>query len=484
MTMNAKPKPASSAYSAAPPEWVRDIPVPELPAFPDRISRVTEYGAVGDGLHDNTRAFADAIADCAAAGGGTVVVPPGVWATGPIRLRSNVRLHAEAGALVLFSPNCGDYPLVPTSYEGIRTVRCAAAIYGADLDNVAVTGPGVFDGAGESWRPVKRMKLTERQWQQKLASGGYEEGGVWWPSEQAYRGGTLAKRLIRDGVLDPQAFEPARDWLRPTLVQLDRCRRVLLDGPTFQNSAAWNVHPWLCEHVTVRNVTILNPSYAQNGDGLDVDSCRYVSVSDSVFDVGDDAICLKSGKDADGRALAAPTEFVTIRNCRVYHGHGGFVVGSEMSGGVRDVLVENCTFAGTDVGLRFKTARGRGGTVERIAIRGVGMKDIVKEAVLFSCHYFANDRKPRQMPVTEETPVLRDIHIADTVCVGARTAVLMHGLPEMPIRGVRFERVVLAARRGALLTAVRDIVFRDARIRPEEGPPYELTDAEGVATDP
>lgn len=460
-----------------------DMPQVELPAFPDRTFRITDYGAVGDGRSNNAKEIAAAIGDCAAQGGGTVVIPPGVWLTGPIELRSNVCLHAEAGALVIFSKNRGDYPLVRTSYEGLRTVRCMAAIYGADLENVAVTGAGIFDGSGEVWRPVKRMKLTEEQWKRLLRSGGYEEGGIWWPSEQALKGGALVKRLIAENTQDPAAFEPARDHLRPVLLQLDRCRKVLLDGPTFQNSPAWNVHPWLCEHVTIRNVFIRNQWHSQNGDGLDLDSCRIAEIRDSVFDVGDDAICIKSGKDADGRALGAPTEYVAIRNCRVYHGHGGFVIGSEMSGGVRNIAVSDCVFVGTDTGLRFKSTRGRGGTVERIYIRNVRMKDIAKEAILFSSYYAGKNNAEEEMPVTEETPVFRDFRISDTVCIGAGTALHMKGLPEMPILNVEFERVLLTAERGASCTHVRNVSFRQTQVLADIGEPFMMNNAGEVIAD-
>lgn len=457
-----------------------DMPEVELPVFPDGTFNIADFGAIGDGLSDNTEAFAAAIEACASQGGGTVLIPAGLWLTGPIRLQSGIRLHADAGALVHFSANRDDYPLIRTSYEGLRTVRCMSAIYGEDLENVAITGTGIFDGSGEAWRPVKRMKLTEGQWKRLIQSGGYEEGGVWWPTEQSLKSAALVKSLIAQNVQDPSAFEPARDHLRPTLVQLDRCRKVLFDGPTFRNSPAWNVHPWLCEHVTIRNVSIRNQWHSQNGDGLDLDSCRYANIYDSVFDVGDDAICIKSGKDADGRALAVPTEYVTIRNCQVFHGHGGFVIGSEMSGDVRNIAITDCLFIGTDAGLRFKSTRGRGGTVERIYVRGVLMKDIAKEAIIFSSYYSGKNNTDDPVAVTEETPVFRDFHISDTTCIGAHTALHIKGLPEMPIENIVFDRVQLTARNGATCTNARNITFRQTKVLPENGEPYTLVNTEAV----
>ncbi|MET3848109.1 hypothetical protein [Paenibacillus sp. OAE614] len=236
-----------------------DMPAVELPVIPDREFNIVDFGAIGDGRFNNTKSIHAAIEACASQGGGTVLIPAGIWQTGPIRLQSCIRLHTESGALVIFSSNRDDYPLILTSYEGLRTVRCIPAIYGADLENVAITGHGVFDGSGEAWRPVKRMKLTDGQWQKLLSSGGYVEGGTWWPTEMSLKASSLVKSLISKNIQDPAAFQAARDHLRPTLVQLDRCRKVLFDGPTFRNSAAWNVHPWLCEHVTIRNVSIRNP---------------------------------------------------------------------------------------------------------------------------------------------------------------------------------------------------------------------------------
>ncbi|MGG4035979.1 glycoside hydrolase family 28 protein [Paenibacillus cisolokensis] len=455
------------------------ITLPELPTFPDRTFDIEDFGAAGDGVTDNTAAISGAIDACASAGGGTVRIPDGLWLTGPIRLRSGVNLHAERGALVLFSRRFDDYPLVPTSYEGLRTYRCVSPLYGRDLHDIAITGEGIFDGGGDTWRPVKRMKMTENQWKALVDSGGVTDPGerMWWPTERAMRGASIVKRLLAEGSRQMEAYLEARDFLRPTLLQLDRCRRVLLDGSTFRNSPSWCLHPWLCEHVTIRNVTVKNPWHSQNGDGLDIDSCRYVEVADSHFDVGDDAICVKSGKDRDGRELGAPCEHIAIRGCVVYHGHGGFVVGSEMSGGVRDVAVDNCTFIGTDTGLRFKSARGRGGVVERIRVRNIRMTAIAKEAITFSLYYgHGGPDQPETAPISEETPVFRDIAFEHIRCVGAHQAIYMKGLPEMPFSNIRFRHVHMTAKKGISLERVQDAELSDIRIVCREDPPFALRD--------
>ncbi|WDQ34040.1 glycoside hydrolase family 28 protein [Paenibacillus marchantiae] len=428
-----------------------------LPVIPARDFQITDYGAVGDGLTDNTEMFRLAIAACAEAGGGRIVIPAGVWLTGPIVLRSRIELHVQAGALVTFSRNFDQYPLIASSFEGWQAVRCQSPIDGEQLEDIAITGEGIWDGGGEAWRPVKRSKITASQWNRLVSSGGVVEqtGGdeaIWWPSTSALEGGAIANRLHLEQVCDVAAYDEVRDFLRPNMVSLRQCKRVLLDGPTFQNSPAWNLHPWASEHVTIRNVSVRNPWFSQNGDGLDIESCRHVLVEQSVFDVGDDAICLKSGKDAEGRELGLPSEYITIRNCTVYHGHGGFVIGSEMSGGVQHVRVSDCTFIGTDIGLRFKSARGRGGVVEDIQVERIYMKDIIMEAISFSFFYANQEGSARgsdlTQEVSEQTPVFRDIRISDVVCAGAETALLVSGLPEMPLDGLVIQGYTVTARNG------------------------------------
>lgn len=461
-----------------------------LPVIPEREYHIKEYGAVGDGVTDNTEAFRLVIAACADAGGGRVIIPAGVWLTGPIVLRSRIELHVEAGALVTFSRNFDQYPLIASSFEGWQAVRCQSPIDADGLEDIAITGEGVWDGGGEAWRPVKRSKMTASQWKRLLASGGVveqagEDEQIWWPSQSALNGTALAERLHREKVLDVAAYQGIRDFLRPNMVSLRRCTRVLLDGPTFQNSPAWNLHPWACEHVTIRNVSVRNPWFSQNGDGLDIESCRHVLVEQSVFDVGDDAICMKSGKDAEGRELGLPSEYVTIRDCTVYHGHGGFVIGSEMSGGVRHVRVMDCTFIGTDIGLRFKSARGRGGIVEDIQIERIYMKDIIMEAISFSFFYANQEGSARggdlAQEVSEETPVFRDIRISEVVCAGADTALFVSGLPEMPLDSVSIEGYSVEARTGVQCAQAKHLQITNLQARITEGPLIHLHNCKGAA---
>ncbi|HLT74995.1 MAG TPA: glycosyl hydrolase family 28 protein, partial [Ohtaekwangia sp.] len=254
--------------------------------------------------------------------------------------------------------------------------------------------------------------------------------------------------------------EEIKEFLRPNMVSLINCKGVLVEGITIQNSPAWCIHPLLSQHLTFRSITVRNPWNAQNGDGLDLESCRYVLVENCMFDVGDDGICIKSGRDEEGRRRGVPTEDVIVRNSTVFHGHGGFVVGSEMSGGARNLFVYDCNFIGTDIGLRFKTTRGRGGVVENVYIKNIRMSHIGGAAILFDMYYmakdplavFGGDENPaiEFQPVNEGTPQFRDITIEDVVCNGAETAVFVRGLPEMNIRNIAMKNLSMKTSAGVV----------------------------------
>jgi polygalacturonase len=438
------------------------------PKIPRRSLSITNFGAVPDGRTVNTEAFARTMAALAERGGGHVVVPPGLWLTGPIRLLSKIDLHLEAGALIQFTTNHAHYPPWNFTLKNEKFTALTSPIYGENLQDVAITGAGVVDGAGQAWRPVKHSKMTDRQWRDLVASGGVVQRGgddeIWYPTS-----------------------EP-REVRRPNLLKLVNCRRLLLEGVTFQNSPNWNLNPVLCEDVTLRDVTVRNPWYSQNGDGLDLEYCRDVIVRDSRFDVGDDAICLKSGSNERGRRMAAPTENVLVENCTVYHGHGGFTIGSEMSGGIRNVRVNNCLFVGTDVGLRFKSLRGRGGVVENIFISNIRMTDIATDAIGFNLYY--GGQSPAEegggpavnsnAPANEGTPQFRDIYIQDVICRGAKQAVALQGLPEMPIRGIHLKNVSLQADNGISCVDAVNITFDRVEMRNRFGPVLKVLSSRDV----
>lgn len=476
-----------------------DMPRVEEPAIPDYSVNLLDFGAASDGQTMNTAAFAAAIEAVSKKGGGKVIVPRGVWLTGPIQLKSNINLHTEAGALIRFSANFDDYPIVDTYFEGLSTFRCASPINGRNLENVAITGSGVFDGSGDAWRFVKKSKMTSAQWKKLLASGGVlnEKGDIWYPSASALRGAKMSDSNV-PMLNSREEYEPIRDFLRPVLLSLINCKKVLIDGPTFQNSPAWCLHPFQCENVTIRNINVRNPWYSQNGDGLDLESCKNVVLYDATFDVGDDAICIKSGKNKEGRDRGIPTENVIVKNCAVYHGHGGFTVGSEMSGGVKNIQVSNCTFMGTDVGLRFKSTRGRGGVVQNIYISDILMTDIPAEPLVFNLYYTGKSPVPEEgesaispeekakilasiPPITEETPSFRDIYIRNVFCRGAGRAALLQGLPEMNLLNIQLENVrILNAQKGLFCLDADGIQLKNTTILTESGPAVQFHNAKNI----
>ena len=452
--------------------------VPE-PTFPDFTVSITDFGAVGDGQTLNTLAIAAAIDKVTAKGGGKVVIPRGLWLTGPIILKNNINLSIEEGALVIFSSDKDLYPLIETSFEGHNTVRCTSPIYGKDLENIAITGNGVFDGTGEAWRPVKKEKLADSQWKKLVKSGGVlsENGKIWYPSESSLEGQNLSEMNVPKQLGNIEEYKKIKDFLRPVMVSLVNCKKVLFDGPVFQNSPAWCLHPLMCEDLTIRNITVKNPWYSQNGDGLDIESCKNSIIYNCNFDVGDDAICIKSGKDADGRKRARPTENLVISNCIVYHGHGGVTIGSEMSGGVKNVHVSNCTFIGTDVGLRFKSNRGRGGIVENIYFSGINMINIPTQAISFNLYYgglsvsemLAEGRNTETTtgeipPVSEETPLFRNISIKNLTCKGASQAIYLQGLPELNLENIIFENIDIEADNGLTSIDANGISIKGMRL--------------------
>ena len=265
-------------------------------------------------------------------------------------------------------------------------------------------------------------------------------------------------------------------FLRPVMISLVNCKNVLLQGVIFQNSPAWNIHPLMCENIILDNILARNPAYAQNGDALDLESCKNALIVNSKFDAGDDGICIKSGKDKDGRRRGRPCENVVVDGCTVFAGHGGFVVGSEMSGGVRNILVENCQFLGTDVGLRFKSTRGRGGIVENININNISMTDIKTDAITFNMYYGGksvaemladgdNPDNQTKMPVNEETPIFRNINIKNIVCNDAGRAMEFNGLPEMPIDGITLENVMIQAKKDAVFSNYKNLTKKNVVIK-------------------
>ena len=338
-----------------------------------------------------TQAIQRAIDEAAASGGGCVVVPAGEYETAGLVLRSHVELHLEAGALLRFTDDPDAYPVIRTRWEGYEQDSYRPLIYAKGETDVRLTGPGTLEGQGKRW----------------------------W---DAFRADAL----------------PAA---RPCFVCFEDCQRVVMSDFTVQNSPAWTIHPLRCENVSIRGLTVVNPSDSPNTDGIDPESCRNVRISDCHIDVGDDCVAVKAGtEDADVRV---PCENVTITGCTMVHGHGGVVLGSEMSGSIRRVAISGCVFDGTDRGIRIKTRRGRGGSVEDVSVTGVVMNDVLCPLVINLMYFCGKDGKkpivsdPNPQPVDETTPHVRRIRMADIVVTNAKSAAAcLCGLPEAPLEDI------------------------------------------------
>ncbi len=452
------------------------------PVIPDLRVSVKDFGGVGDGVTLNTEAFAKAMKHLSDKGGGHLDVPAGIWLTGPIEILSNCDLHVTPNAVIIFDPDRDLYPIIQTVFEGLDTRRCESPVHAEGARNISITGGGVLDGSGEAWRMVKKFKLTEVEWRKLVASGGIvsRDGSIWYPDEGFEKATMFSDMNVPSADLTEEQWNEIKSFLRPNMVSLRNCENVLLEDCSFQNSPCWNVHPLMCKNLIVNRVNIRNPYYSQNGDAIDVDSCENVLITNSTFDAGDDGICIKSGKDADGRRRARPCKNLIVDNCTVFHGHGGFTVGSEMSGGVENIKVSNCRFLGTDVGLRFKSKRGRGGVVKNIYINDIYMKDILADAILFDLFYGGKSAVEAAaekdetvnvpaVPVDETTPEFRDIYISNVCCNGASRAMLFNGLPEMPVTNINVSDCTITADEGITLRNSQDITFKNVKCYPEKG---------------
>lgn len=429
---------------------------PVIPAFPDRDFPVTNFGASPDGHTLNTEAFQKAIQACSAAGGGRVVVPSGTWLTGPIRLLSHVNLYLAADALVQFTSDHTQYPMI--AVHGGAAVTSPISAEGAD--DIAITGDGTFDGAGETWRPIKKEKSSPSQWSALLASGGVvsADGKLWWPTREAMNGDSFLRSMHGRSGATPDDYLPARDFLRPVLCTLVNCKHILLKGVLLRNSPKFVFYPNHCTDLTLDHLRIFNDWWAQNGDGIDISASSHVLLYQCTVNAGDDGICMKSsGAQPDGPAL----HDVIIAGCSVGRAHGGFVIGSNTDGGVHNIYVADCNFTGTDVGLRFKSNMGRGGLVDNIFVDNIHMRNIVHEAVLFDTYYenmeAGVEHDPNRPKPEDKTPEFRDFHLSHIYCDGAKTGIAITGLPRMPISHIYFDTLEIRSEKGLVATEAKAI---------------------------
>ena len=397
--------------------------VPEIlarikpPVFPDRDFDIAHYGAVGDGAMDCTLAFRNAIAACAATGGGRVVVPPGRFLTGAVHLRSNVNLHVTKGATVAFSRDPAKYlPQVLTRFEGTELMNYSPFIYALDQENIGITGEGTLDGQAnhEYWWPWKGT-----------ASYGWTPGA---PNYNLARNRLLA--MAEGGVPVTQRVFGDGDYLRPQFIQPYRCRNVLIEDITVVNSPMWEIHPVLCSNVTIRRVRI--DSHGPNNDGCDPESCRDVLIDECVFNTGDDCIAIKSGRNGDGRRVHVPSENIVIRGCHMVDGHGGVTLGSEISGGCRYVFVEGCRMDSPrlDMAIRLKNNASRGGVLEHIYVRDIVVGQVAQAVLSIDFNYEEGSKGGYK-------PVARDVEIRNVTSGKSAYALYLRGFVNAPITDIR-----------------------------------------------
>jgi polygalacturonase len=420
------------------------MPVLERPKIPSAVFDIRDLGAVADGKTKVTEAIRQSIAKASAAGGGTVLIPAGRWLTGPIHLSSNINLHVAEGAELLFSQDFADYlPPVLTRWEGLEVYNYSPLIYARDCQNVAITGSGQLDGQGAAWWPWKKTQKDAATKLYDLASAGV-------PTE---------KRVLA-----------VEGGLRPSFIQTHGCKNVLIEGVTIKNGPFWTIHPVYSENLIVRRVKV--QTSGPNNDGCNPDSSKNVLIEDSFFSTGDDCVVIKSGLNEDGWRVGKGSENIVVRRLHGELGHGGVVIGSEMSGGVRNVWVTDSEFVGTDRGLRIKSMRGRGGTIENVFYENVRHRDIRLMVVEVTSFYASSTLKPK----TETPPLIRNIHVKNVSARGAKQAIDIVGLPEQPIRDVSFERVEIVAEQGLKCVDCENVSFKDTKLTSPSGVAFPVQD--------
>lgn len=412
------------------------------PRFAERTIDIRDHGATLGGEVSCTAAFADAIAACAAAGGGRVLVPEGRWLTGAVRLLSGVDLHVAAGATVAFSTDLADYPIVPTRFEGVELMNHSPLIYATDVRDVAVTGTGTIDGQGAAWW----------SWSGG-ARYGWREG---LPSQRAAR--TRLFAMAEENVPVAERRFGGGDYIRPNLMQFQRCENVLIEGVTLRDSPCWNVHPVLSRNVLMRNVTVTG--LGPNNDGCDPESVDGMVIEGCTFDTGDDCIAIKSGRNADGRRIAVPARDIVIRDCTMHAGHGGVVIGSEMSGGVENVFAERCRMSSPDLwyALRFKTNAVRGGRIAHIRARDIDVGVVERAAITCDFNYEEGANGPF-------VPELDDVVVERLKVENSVRVIDAQGLPQAPVGRIslqdcRFDGV----REASIVERVRELDLVNVRV--------------------
>ena len=411
-------------------------------------------GAKQDGITLNTALINNTITRLNAKGGGTLFFPAGKYLTGAIKLKSNITIELEAGATLLFSDNFDDYlPFVEMRHEGILMKSFCPLIYAVYAENITIKGEGTIDGQGKKWWDEFFRVIVD------LKDNGMRDFNKYQPMwDKANDAKTLYAETNEDYVSSMQ-----RRFFRPPFIQPVRCKNIKIQGITIINSPFWTVNPEFCENVTVDGITIANP-LSPNTDGINPESCRYVHISNCHISVGDDCITLKSGRDLQARKLGMADENITITNCTMLAGHGGVVIGSEMSGGVKKVTISNCVFDGTDRGIRIKSTRGRGGVVEDIQVSNIVMKNIKEEAITLDLLY---SKMPVE-PFSERTPIFRNINISNVTGSDVLIPIKIRGLEESPISNITFTNINIDGKQKCVFQNYKNIKMNDVFVNGEK----------------
>jgi polygalacturonase len=414
----------------------------------DSFVNICKHGADNSGKINSSPIINRLIDSLNTHSGGTIFFPAGTYTCGPIFLKSNITLYTDAGATINFSDNFDDYlPMVTSQWEGVRVKTFASQIYAIDAVNISIKGEGHFEGHGKKWWDywfkVSREGLTGSKWQQ------------------------LFEEENKEMLLKNEYLPKMKSFLRPPMVLFYNCRNILIEGVSFSNPPFWTLVPVYSENITISKVTIDNPGNSPNTDGIDPCSCRNVRISDCHITVGDDCIVLKSGRDVDGREVARPTENVTITNCTMLNGHGGVVLGSEMSGDIRRVTISNCVFEGTDRGIRLKTMRGRGGVLENIRVSNIIMHNIIEEGIVMNMRY--QTTLPEK--ISERTPTIKNIHLSNISISGAQKGIAIYGLEERSVDQLSFTDIDIHAEQGIWGQYAQNMIFDNIRIETQSDEP-------------
>ena len=433
------------------------------------VFNILDYGARNDGSAPATDAIRAAIQAAKAAGGGTVDIPAGKYVTGPIELVGNLTLNIDSGAVVRFPAT--RLPFTEGRQQGIECLTPVPLIGGRNLENVSITGHGVLTTDNAEW-----MKLMGR-----IAPSGADPGSANGPNWER-----LLQALEVKTPASRELYESAAPELRPSFVRFMDSKNVLVEGVHFVGSSMWTIHLLYTDNAVVRNVTIETYPGIQT-DGIGVDSSRNVRISDCYIDTGDDGIVIKSGKDADGLRVNRPTENVTISNCTVHRAHGAVTIGSETSGGVRNLVASNITCQGTQMGLRIKSRRGRGGMLEDLRFSNWTMEDVGTGIDITSYYLMEGEVKSGEEPLSKRTPVFRNLAIANMTINRARLAIDIEGLPEAPISGLRISDVIASAKTGLKAYDTEAMELTRVQVNTEAGPAFLLRNCKevelnGVAT--